>query len=76
MELHVDWDKCQGHGKCYLTAPKLFQPDDEDAWGRAAVLRQTIDEADTPTLDRARQSVSQCPEFAIELRASVAADRP
>lgn len=75
MELHVDWDKCQGHGKCYLLAPELFQPDEEDDWGRAAVLKRTIDEADTSTLDRAREALSLCPEFAIELHNRVSADQ-
>lgn len=67
MDLQVDWEKCQGHGKCYLTAPELFQPDEEDDWGRAAVLKPVIDEDDTVTLGRAREALSVCPEFAIHL---------
>lgn len=67
MELNVDWERCQGHGKCYLTAPGLFQPDDDDDWGRAAVLRPAIDDTETELIQQARQAVTVCPEFAIEL---------
>jgi ferredoxin len=67
VELRVDWDKCQGHGKCYLTAPTLFQPDDADDWGRAAVLQPVIDAGQTELVDLARQALTLCPEFAITL---------
>lgn len=74
MDLSVDWDRCQGHGKCYLTAPELFQPDENDDWGRAAVLAPVVNESDTATFARAREAVSQCPEFAIQLGSSVPAE--
>src|SRR2546425_1109568 len=28
MRVRVDPDRCQGHGRCYATAPDLFVPDD------------------------------------------------
>ncbi|MDQ1706280.1 MAG: ferredoxin [Frankiaceae bacterium] len=28
MKVHVDQDRCQGHGRCYLAAPELFAADD------------------------------------------------
>lgn len=67
MELRVDWDKCQGHGKCYLTAPALFQPDENDDWGRATVVQQVIDARQTELVDLARHALTLCPEFAVEL---------
>lgn len=66
-QLQVDWERCVGHGKCYLTAPDLFTPDDGDDWGRARVLRPEIADDDTETLTAAREALSLCPEFAISL---------
>lgn len=69
MQLRVDWDRCQGHGKCYLTAPDLFEPNDDDEWGRPDVLQPTIDAADGETVGLAEIAVSGCPEQAITLTA-------
>ncbi|MGH8999214.1 MAG: ferredoxin [Acidimicrobiia bacterium] len=68
MKLVVDLDKCQGHGKCYLVAPGLFEP--EDDWGRPRVTRPTIDDDDLACLDLAEEAVSNCPEQAIRLEVS------
>ena len=27
MRLEVDWDRCEGHGRCAQTAPEMFQLD-------------------------------------------------
>jgi ferredoxin len=67
MRLQVNRDRCQGHGKCYLTAPALFQPDQNDDWGRADVQQSTIDASQTEVVDLARRALTLCPEFAIEL---------
>lgn len=67
MRLTVDWEKCQGHGKCYLVAPELFAPDEDDDWGRAAVLVPEIAPEQAEHLTAAREALSVCPEFAIEL---------
>lgn len=29
MNVHIDPDKCQGHGRCYDLAPQFFEADDE-----------------------------------------------
>lgn len=55
----VDLDACKGHGRCYTTAPDVFDCDDEGfplVIGVAESARQ-LDE-----LERARQN---CPEQAI-----------
>lgn len=65
MELRVDWDICQGHGKCYLVAPDLFVPEDE--WGRARPTCSTIDPNDATRLKLAQLAVQNCPEHAIRL---------
>lgn len=67
MKLHVDLDLCQGHGKCYLTAPQLFAPDETDDWGKPIVLVPDIDPANTALLTAAREATTLCPEFAITL---------
>ncbi len=28
MRVHVDPERCEGHGRCYGVAPELFEPDD------------------------------------------------
>ena len=70
-ELIVDPERCVGHGKCYLTAPTLFAPDENDDWGRAEVLRPQIADDDVETLAAAREALSLCPEFAIRLTTTV-----
>ena len=66
MELRVDWDICQGHGKCYLIAPDLFVPEDE--WGRPLPTCPHIDPDDTELLKLAQLAVQNCPERAITLQ--------
>lgn len=67
MHLSVDREKCQGHGKCYLVAPDLFEPDENDDWGKPNVLVPEIPADDADTLAQAREALSVCPEFAIKL---------
>ena len=70
MELIVNKDKCQGHGKCYLVAPSLFEP--EDDWGRPRVLMPQIGEDDHDMVDLAEEAVNNCPERAIRLEVNEA----
>lgn len=66
----VDLDKCQGHGKCYLLAPEVYAPIDDDDWGKAEVLLSSLDESNDPDGSlRAQAGVGQraCPESAIAL---------
>ena len=28
MKVHVDEERCEGHGRCYALAPLVFEPDD------------------------------------------------
>lgn len=63
MQIRLDSDLCQGHGRCYGLAPELFDADDE---GYALVRI----EGEVPAeLERkARLAADNCPEFAIEVR--------
>jgi ferredoxin len=60
VKISYDRSACQGHNRCYLLAPELFDVDDEGY----AILR--ID-GDVPTEleDKARLAADNCPEYAI-----------
>ena len=62
MRILYDRDACQGHNRCYLLAPELFDVDDE---GYAVLLV----EGDVPgdLEDKARLAADNCPEYAISL---------
>jgi len=62
VKIHFDRDLCQGHNRCYLLAPELFDVDDDGY----AVLR--IDGEVPEELQRKAQlTVDNCPEYAITL---------
>ena len=62
MKIEFDRDKCQGHNRCYMLAPDLFDVDDEGY----AILR---DAGTVPgELERQAQlAADNCPEVAITL---------
>ncbi len=59
--LHLDLDRCTGHGRCYAVAPDLFSDDDD---GRPI---QLVHELTDDQLAQARESIAACPENAIWL---------
>ncbi|MGI8491270.1 MAG: ferredoxin [Acidimicrobiales bacterium] len=67
MKVHVDPDRCQGHGRCYALAPEIFDADD------LGTSSEKGDGAVPAALeDKARLAIANCPEFAIEEIASEA----
>ncbi|WP_159701498.1 ferredoxin [Arthrobacter sp. 18067] len=60
MTLMIDYDRCQGHGRCSLISPQLFDltPDD----GLGVVL---IPEPGSQFAQIVAQAVGNCPEQAI-----------
>ncbi|MBN2624154.1 MAG: ferredoxin [Acidimicrobiales bacterium] len=62
MKVHVDQERCQGHGRCYSLAPELFEPDE---------IGNSVEIGDgtvPPGLEEAaRKAVLNCPEQAISL---------
>jgi ferredoxin len=62
MRVHVDPEKCQGHNRCYASAPELFDVDElGNASERAGgVVPATLE-------DKARLAVANCPEYAISI---------
>jgi ferredoxin len=62
LKIRVDQEKCQGHARCKLLAPELF---DLDEFGNA---REHGDGSVPPGLeDKAFLARSNCPEIAIEV---------
>jgi len=62
MKIHLDTDKCQGHGRCYSLAPDLFDCDD---LGTAVVV--VTGDLNDEQLAKAKLAAGNCPEFAIEI---------
>ena len=63
MKIHLDADRCQGHGRCYTIAPDLFTYDDN---GQAVVL--VTDELTDEQVPKAQLAANNCPEYAIEVK--------
>lgn len=60
--LRVDGSKCQGHNRCFVHSPELFQLDE---YGYA---HERNDGVVPPELEeKARVAVENCPERAISL---------
>jgi ferredoxin len=60
MKIKVDHDKCQGHNRCFVMAPQLFELDDEGyafASGDGTVPPEEE--------ENARLAAENCPELAI-----------
>ena len=58
----MDQERCEGHGRCYATAPAVFEPDE---LGNGHEIGDG--EVDPALHDRARIAVANCPERAIIL---------
>lgn len=62
MRIKYDRDACQGHNRCYMLAPELFDTDDE---GYAILL---VDGTVPAGLEeKAQLAADNCPEYAIEI---------
>lgn len=59
MKLRIDEEACTGHGRCYVLAPELFEPDD---YGHGSLLAAEVPEG---LADQARLAAANCPERAI-----------
>ena len=60
MEVTADRDVCIGSGNCVLTAPEVFDQDDD---GLVVVL----DGVDPAQAEAVRQAVAHCPSGALRL---------
>jgi len=62
MRLELDRSACQGHNRCYMLAPELFDTDDE---GYAVLL--VAGEVSPELEEKAQLAADNCPEYAIEI---------
>ena len=62
MRVAIAADRCQGHNRCCLVAPELFEADDE---GNAQVRGDGVVPAGLE--QKARLAVANCPEHAVRL---------
>ncbi len=62
MRIDYHRDKCQGHNRCYMLAPELFDTDDEGY----AILR-VEGEIPAELEDKAHLCADNCPEYAITI---------
>jgi ferredoxin len=62
MKIHVDPDKCQGHNRCYVLAPELFDVDD---YGYATERNGGV--VPENLRDKAELAIANCPEHAISI---------
>ncbi|MFZ6003157.1 MAG: ferredoxin [Actinomycetota bacterium] len=65
MRVHVDQQKCQGHNRCVVLAPDLFEVDElgmasEKGTGEVPPGREEV----------AQLAVDNCPEYAVSLSES------
>ena len=61
MRVQIDAELCQGHGRCYDLAPKVFG-EDEDGY---AVLLREGGHVPAELEDDARLAEANCPEAAV-----------
>ena len=64
MRVEIDVEMCQGHGRCAVVCPELFDIDDS---GFGFVRPEAPNALTTDLVARARQAVLNCPERAITL---------
>ncbi len=62
MRVHVDPDRCEGHGRCYATAPEVFAPDE---LGNGREISDGVVPVELE--QKARLAVANCPERAITI---------
>ena len=57
----VDYDQCEGNGRCEAEAPAIFEVDDDDR----VVVHE--DQAVASNLEVARRAVTRCPKSALKI---------
>ena len=59
VQVRLDQERCQGHGRCYILASGVFECDDD---GRGMVIAETVPRG---LAEAARLGSDNCPEDAI-----------
>jgi ferredoxin len=61
----IDKHRCQGHGRCYLIAPDVFEPEDDYGHSMLSVAADAL--ADPEVREQVDNAARSCPESAITL---------
>jgi ferredoxin len=61
MKISIDPDVCTGHGRCYVFAPEVVEPDDA---GHGTVV---LPDVPPEHQDAARRAAENCPEGAVTI---------
>ena len=61
FKILVDYDQCEGNGRCETEAPALFEVDDDDR----VVVHE--DQAVASNLELARRAAARCPKSALKI---------
>jgi ferredoxin len=64
MKVHIDDEKCSGHGRCAKFAPNVFRLDDEDGYNSDRGKTITVPAGEEAN---ARLGTKSCPERAIAI---------
>ena len=64
MRVHIDSDRCQGHGQCVFLCPEVFGADEQ---GFGVVRQEEVPEGAEADAQKAEAS---CPEGAIRIARS------
>ena len=59
MKVTVDHDRCEGHGKCEMSAPEVFELRDDD------LSYVKLDEIPESLRDKVERAIRLCPRQAI-----------
>ena len=62
MKVHVDPERCQGHTRCAMIAPEVFELDDID--GHSSPVGENVPAGQEA---KVREAVRSCPEQAISI---------
>jgi ferredoxin len=64
MKVHIDEEKCSGHGRCAKFAPNVFRLDDEDGYNSDRGKTIAVPAGEEAN---ARLGIKSCPERAISI---------
>lgn len=59
MKVIVDHDRCEGHGKCQMAAPEVFELRDDD------LSHVLVDDVPPALVEKVERAIRLCPRQAI-----------
>lgn len=62
MRVHVDTDRCEGHGLCEVQTPEVFELDDD-----AMVQLRVVGDIPPELQDPAARAAAMCPVAALSV---------